>query len=70
MSLRDQVVASFSDRTARFTTPCLLKNTFPGCVFVRAVQTLTQQVSAKHKAVWREIRQRYASHVRDTYQVL
>ncbi len=68
MSLRDQVVASFSDRTARFTTSCFLNICFLGCVFVRAVQTHSQQGCAKHKAVLQETRQRYTSHVRDPYQ--
>ena len=36
MSLRDQVVASFSDRPAPFDDAVFLKHTFPGCVFVRA----------------------------------
>jgi hypothetical protein len=45
MSPRDQVVESFIDRTAFDDAVFLRKrmfltHTFPGCVFVRAMQTL------------------------------
>ena len=47
MSLRDQVVASFSDRTARLMTPCFLNIRFLGaCLCVLCKQSLSRVVQS------------------------
>jgi hypothetical protein len=65
MSLRDQVVASFSDCTERLMTLSETHVSWGACL-----QTLSQQGCVKYKAVWRETRERFTRHAHATYQDL
>ncbi len=68
MSLRDQVVASFSDRPARLMAPCFLNIRFLGaCLCVLCKHTLSRVVQSIRqccKKLDRDIQATYATRIR------
>jgi len=68
MSLRDQVVASFSDRTARFRTPCFLNIRFLGaclCVLCKhSLSRVVQSIRQRGEIIDRDIQATYTTRTR------